>query len=162
MNPTPPLIIGIAINPHNNKQRQPLANYVHPNIQIKNINIDIPLIQQTPFDILCLKLTDLQIESTEHSKQILQDITNYVSTNSQITMLEPFHYVDQLLNRMSIHSILSTKPIQLSNAHVYSPHSIYVQHYNEIPIRFPYPCIIKHMSSCGSKQSHQMYSIPKQ
>ncbi|ORX83571.1 inositol 1, 3, 4-trisphosphate 56-kinase [Anaeromyces robustus] len=136
------------------------------NFIINPINLDIPIENQGPYDLIIHKITDL-IAKAENGDEAVQkqvdNFKNYVKNNPNIPILDPLDVVCKLMDRITSNDLLEkVRTMEKENGKIYfklPDYTIKPLYKDKLKdIHFPIMC--KRINACSTKIAHEMALVP--
>ncbi|EDO36566.1 predicted protein [Nematostella vectensis] len=138
-------------------------------IELVEIDLNVPLEEQGPFDIIIQKITDYMAEATEGdeaSEKTVQSLKVYLQAHPQVKVLDPLDSVEKLCDRVISYKVMKQCEIQDNGWKAYIPNFVAIdsldqkenlRRIKEANVEFPMVC--KSVIGHGSEVSHQMALI---
>ncbi|KXJ24802.1 Inositol-tetrakisphosphate 1-kinase [Exaiptasia diaphana] len=138
-------------------------------IELVEIDLNVPLEDQGPFDIIIQKITDIMAHAKMGNEDALKTFTsleNYLMSNPDIKVLDPLHCVKKLCDRLVSYQVMKQCEFVDNGIKTYMPsfvridstdHSENVKRIKAANVQFPMVC--KPLIGHGTDMSHKMLLI---
>ncbi|XP_031574662.1 inositol-tetrakisphosphate 1-kinase-like [Actinia tenebrosa] len=135
-------------------------------IELIEIDLNIPLEDQGPFDIILQKITDYMAQATdgdEHALKTIQSLEHYLDCHPEVKVLDPLDCVQKLCNRLVSYQVMKQCEFIEDGIRTYMPNFVRIdstdldeniRRIRTANVQFPMVC--KPLIGHGSDQSHRM------
>ena len=166
---SPRLTIGYAFNPKKTSTFDARGLFLppHPSVSFVPLDLTRPLAPQGPFDVLLVKLTDLQVAALHQPPSLepppLQHLRDYVAHTPTCVLIDSLDAVARVLDRSSVASLLRSAALRDGAWRVQPPDSQVVEvSAGEVEVSIAFPVICKPLPACGSPASHTFHLLSAQ
>ncbi|KAK3750020.1 hypothetical protein QZH41_008655 [Actinostola sp. cb2023] len=138
-------------------------------IELVEIDLNVPLEDQGPFDIIIQKITDIMAQARmgeEDALKTFRSLENYLKCNPDIRVLDPLECVQKLFDRLVSYQVMKQCEFEEDGIRTYMPNFVRIDNldHNENLKRIKaanvqFPMVCKPLIGHGSDQSHKMSLI---